>query len=114
MADSMSLCDPMDLVEDAGCVIVETPFRGGLTKAQGLALLARLVRDEGFRGTFEQGPSSALLELGIPAEQIATLRPACLTRRRLAPAAELEVARRKLETDLEAQTLIFVVPDAKI
>jgi putative modified peptide len=144
MTDSMSFRDPTDFVEDTSRAIfeapifetpiletpiletpiletpiletpiLETPIGGSLTKAQGLALLARLVRDEGFRGKFEQRPSSALLELGIPAEQIATLRPACLAQRRLAPAAELEVARRKLELDLETQTLIFVVPNAKI
>ena len=51
-----------------------------LTKAQGIALLKELTSNDAFRQRFTEKPAAALLELGVPAETIVNLDPACLAR----------------------------------
>lgn len=56
-----------------------------LTQEQGHALLEKLARDDSFRGLFENAPARALRTLGLDAETIVHLPPACLCGKKLAP-----------------------------
>ena len=74
---------------------------GSLTMAQGLALLTRLVTDDGFRARFEQAPIAVLQEIGVPMASIAALREACITPRQLTDKHEPLHARQRLEADID-------------
>ncbi len=56
-----------------------------LTQDQGRALLEKLARDDSFRELFETAPARALHVLGLDAETIIRLPPACLCTKQLAP-----------------------------
>ena len=85
-----------------------------LTKEQGLALLAKLAKDDAFRSRFEGKPAQALFELGIPAELIVCLPAPCLCSRKLASKDEMEAAKKRLVAELDTSMLALVVPTAKI
>ena len=111
MTDSMMLQDYSDIVDGAD---YETfAAYGTLTKTQGVALLSRLVGDSSYKMRFEQAPARALAEIGVPAEQIATLRVACLSPRILASAETLQATLQRLKDDIDRSALVFTVPGAK-
>ena len=91
----------------------ETSSTGILTKAQGLALLTRLIEDDAFRTRFEQAPATAFAEIGVSPETIANMKEACLTARRLAPAEVLRASRERLAADLDTSLLVLLIPTAK-
>lgn len=114
MTDSMMLQGSSDIVDGANfetfCV---TPTYGTLTKAQGIALLSKLVEDSAYKTRFEHAPALALAEIGIPASQIATLRIACVIPRILASVETLKTTLRRLTDDIDASVLGMIVPGAK-
>lgn len=68
-----------------------------LTKEQISQLIKRLASDDAFRALFESKPASALVQLGVPAETVVELNPACLCGAPLAEKAHFEEAARKLD-----------------
>ena len=86
---------------------------GSLSKVQGLLLLDKLLQDEAFHALFERSPKAALTELGIPMQQILSLREECGLPRVLASKQQLQIARQRLAADIDASTLIFNIPAAK-
>ena len=99
MTDSMMLQDYSDIVDGADYETFAT--YGTLTKTQGVALLSRLVGDSSYKMRFEHAPARALAEIGVPAEQIATLRVACLSPRILASAETLQATLQRLKDDID-------------
>lgn len=58
---------------------------GRLPQEQGFELIRRLASDDGFRDRFESDPATAMSELGISADVIASLESKCRLARTLAP-----------------------------
>ena len=114
MTDSILLHDSLDALDSSEHRFFEVPKIGSLSKVQGIALLTRLVEDVLFRTRFEQSPADALAELGVPALQIATLRPACLSPRPLAHNDVLKATQQRLSADLDSSVLSFVIPTLKL
>jgi hypothetical protein len=85
-----------------------------LTKKQGLALLAELRSNPGFRRRFAEKPAAALLELGVPHETIVNLNARCLAPRRPEDFGDLDKAHAALESDVNTDSLSMVVPNAAI
>lgn len=85
-----------------------------LTKEQGLALLAKLAKDDAFRARFEEKPAHALFELGIPADVIVQLPAKCLCERKIASKEAMEEARKQLAGNFDTSVLQFIVPSSKL
>jgi putative modified peptide len=103
-----------DIVDGANYeTLCVSATHGTLTKAQGITLLSKLVDDSAFKMRFEQAPAQALAEIGIPAEQIATLRVACVIPRMLASVDTLKATLRRLTDDIDTSVLNMIVPGVK-
>jgi len=109
-----SIVANVELDETVGTETYEAPQQlGSISKAQGLALLTRLVTDDAFRARFERAPIAALSEIGVPMAQIVMLRDACITPRTLAAQDVLLATRQRLITDVDHSALAFVIPTLK-
>lgn len=83
-------------------------------KAQVLDLLGRLASDDGFRTNFERSPSSALSQIGLPADQIKIFLADHTVAGKLATKAEFETARQRIIGQDDAECLCMVIPGIKL
>jgi putative modified peptide len=88
-----------------------------LTKKQGLMLLQELITNPAFRKRFTDKPAAALLELGVPAETVVNLNPACIAPRAandLASAADLQKTVAELERNEAQICLTMLIPHPSV
>jgi putative modified peptide len=114
MTDAILTRDFSETAESGTSENFSTAKAGTLSKVQGMALLSRLVNDEQFRARFEQAPAAAFAEIGIPAEQISTLKDICLAPRSLASRQVLEASRQRLAAEVDTSVLALMIPTLKI
>ncbi|MDZ3824298.1 MAG: NHLP-related RiPP peptide [Pseudoxanthomonas sp.] len=87
-----------------------TGAAGGISQAQGLALMARLADDDAFRARYEVDPRACLREIGVTEATLQNLRVICFWPRALAPKAAFRALLDDVEGQAFAQALEFRVP----
>lgn len=92
------------------------PFRPNthLSHEHSLALLYKLATDDGFRARYEQSPTAALTELGVPQETIAGLKASCTKPTVLANKSHFAEAHERLTASSAESCLMMIQPDARL
>lgn len=85
-----------------------------VSKAQMLGLLGRLANDEGYRERFEENPSAALAEIGIPPDQIKGFPEDHTRPGKLALKSDFEAARKHLANQVGAECLCMIIPGLRL
>ena len=85
-----------------------------VSKTQMLDLLGRLASDDGFRANFETNPSSALSQIGLPADQVKVFLADHIVTGKLATKTEFETARKRIIDQDNAECLCMVIPGIKL
>jgi putative modified peptide len=85
-----------------------------VSKAQMLDLLGRLANDDAFRDRFEKKPSAALVEVGIPPDQIKGFPEDHTRPGKLAPKPEFEAARKCLINQAGDECLCMIIPGLRL
>ncbi|MEO7935764.1 MAG: NHLP-related RiPP peptide, partial [Dokdonella sp.] len=81
-----------------------------LTNDQAAALVKRLGSDDAFRELFESKPAMALRSIGVDAETIVNLNPACLTPAKLADKSAFVSASGQLNESVVASAMAMNTP----
>ncbi|HEX7370557.1 MAG TPA: NHLP-related RiPP peptide [Rhodanobacteraceae bacterium] len=85
-----------------------------LTREHSLALLHKLATDDGYRSRYEQNPTNAMTEVGIPAETVANFASTCVTSGKLADKDKFAAAHKKL-LDASADCCVqMFIPDPRL
>jgi putative modified peptide len=85
-----------------------------LTKEQAVALLRKLGSDDSFRELFQAKPAKAMLEIGIPSDQIVDLSPLCLCPVKLTSKDEFQRIADTLDAEVVNSAMTMVIPRMKI
>ena len=107
-------------VRQAGHLSFRTTKQGknmagqNVSKVQMLDLLDRLANDDGFRDRFEKKPSAALVEVGIPPDQIKGFPEDHTRPGKLAPKPEFEAARKRLINQAGDECLCMIIPGLRL
>lgn len=81
-----------------------------LTQHQGRALLEKLASDDSFRAQFESAPARALHTLGLDAETIVHLPPACLCGKKLAPKGHYADLLARCANEAVSSAMQMIIP----
>lgn len=85
-----------------------------LSREHSLALLQKLATDDGFRSRFEQKPTAALAELGVPRETIVNLKASCLAPNTLADKDHFAEAHKELANATADRCVGMNIPSVKL
>ncbi|MGH8182530.1 MAG: NHLP-related RiPP peptide [Rhodanobacteraceae bacterium] len=85
-----------------------------LSREHSLALLHKLATDDGFRSRYDQKPTAALAELGVPLETIVNLKGSCLAPATLANKEHFRASHAELASAAADQCLTMSWPTVKM
>lgn len=87
---------------------------GTLPQEEGIALIRKLAEDDAFRTLFEKDPRTAMKQLGISDEMLASLDPGCVNPRTLAPKEKFAELLKDVNSEAFLAAVGMQTPEARL